>query len=126
MSDAPVPTPQWSAILADAVAKPGVISEAYHRFWNYSTGNQLLAMFECLLRGIEPGPIHTFQGWKKLGRYVKKGERAITLCMPVTAKRKKTERDRNDADAAADDRSSATFTKFVYKPHWFVLSQTEG
>src|SRR5205807_9757294 len=78
----------WSAILVDAVSKPGVISESYRRFWNYSVGNQLLALFECWMRDIEPGPIHTFLGWQELGRHVKKGEKAITLCMPVTIRRK--------------------------------------
>lgn len=127
MSDAPKPPADWSAILIDAVRKPGVISEAYRRFWNYSTGNQLLALFECMIRSIEPGPIHTFQGWKKLGRRVKKGERAITLCMPVTMKRKGNP---SGAKARHDDSERqdqlATFTKFLYKPHWFVLSQTDG
>ena len=76
--------PDWSQVLTDAVNKPGVISTAYSAFWNYSMGNQLLAMFECLSRGIEPGPLHTFKGWLKLGRHVRKGQRAITLCMPVS------------------------------------------
>src|SRR5947209_3537466 len=81
-------SPEWSALLVDAVTKAGVISEAYSRFWNYSTGNQLLAMFQCLGRKIEPGPINTFQNWKELGRSVRKGEKALTLCMPVTYRRK--------------------------------------
>src|SRR5689334_6407849 len=77
------PPMEWSAILIDAVSKPGIISEAYSRFWSYSSGNQLLALFQCLSRGIEPGPIHTFVGWRELGRSVRKGEKALTLCMPV-------------------------------------------
>ncbi len=127
MSKEPVSAPmEWSAILADAVAKPGIISQAYHRFWNYSTGNQLLALFQCLLRGLEPGPIHTFQGWKGVGRQVKKGEKAIVLCMPVTIKRK-TDKTTTTGDAKADETANAVeFTKFLYKRHWFVLSQTEG
>ena len=64
----------WSSILIDAVTKPGVISTAYSRFWNYSVGNQLLALFQCLERHLEPGPINTFMGWIELGRRVKKGE----------------------------------------------------
>jgi antirestriction protein ArdC len=117
---------KWSAILADAVATPGVIHEAYSRFWNYSPGNQLLAYFECLIRGIELGPIHTFRGWHELGRHVKKGEKAITLCMPVTI-RKKSKQNGASEDAAADDEQKVdTFTVFVYRRNWFVLSQTEG
>ena len=75
-------------MLVKAVNTPGVISDAYSRFWNYSVGNQILALFQCMQRGIEPGPIHTFKGWLDLGRHVKRGEKAITLCMPVTVKKK--------------------------------------
>jgi hypothetical protein len=118
--------PDWSALLLDAVTKPGVISDAYRRFWNYSVGNQILALFQCLIRGIEPGPIHTYLGWKELGRQVKKGEKAIVLCMPVTVKRKcevtVEASDTVDESSATD----LTFTRFIHRPHWFVLSQTEG
>ena len=37
--------------------------------------------------GIQPGPMATFPRWKELGRHVRKGEKAITLCQPVTVKR---------------------------------------
>ena len=120
MSDAIKPQADWPAILIDAVEKPGLISRAYHLFWRYSTGNQLLALFECASRHMEPGPIHTFSGWIRLGRHVKRGERAITLCMPVTITRKP------DSKAEPTKDPPATFTKFLYRPHWFVLSQTEG
>jgi len=111
-------TPNFTILLQDAVNKPGSIMQAYSAFHHYSLGNQLLALFECNARGIEPGPINTFLGWKDLGRYVKKGQKAITLCMPVTVKRKEVDDDGEDRDA--------TFTAFVYKPRWFVLAQTEG
>ena len=110
--------PNFSILLQEAVNKPGSIMRAYSAFHNYSLGNQLLALFQCQARGIEPGPIKTFPAWKDLGRHVKKGERAITLCMPVTVKRKAVA----DNEAEQDE----TFTTFVYKPRWFVLSQTDG
>ena len=90
-------TPNFSTLLEDAVNKPGTLMQAYQAFHNYSLGNQLLALFECHRREIEPGPINTFPRWQDLGRHVKKGEKAITLCMPVTVKRKET-------DAAGDER----------------------
>ncbi|MDZ4779631.1 MAG: ArdC-like ssDNA-binding domain-containing protein [Planctomycetia bacterium] len=126
------PPPDWSQLLIDAVARPGVISSAYSRFWHYSVGNQLLAMFECLFRQIPPGPIHTYKGWHKLGRQVKKGEKAISLRMPVQVRRKKSEPPTNDdgdpmvGDGAERNAGRATRTVFAFKPHWFVLSQTEG
>jgi antirestriction protein ArdC len=122
----------WSAILADAVNKPGVISKAYSTFWNYSVGNQISALFQCLLRGIEPGPIHTYKGWVELGRQVKKGEKAIVLTMPVTVNRKRKdagptettpEVEKSDADSAV---TKPKRTIFVERPHWFVLAQTDG
>src|SRR5689334_11843317 len=78
--------PDWGELLVNAVTSPGIISDAYRRFWNYSVGNQMLALFQCMQRRIEPGPIHTFMGWKDLGRSVKKGEKALVLCMPVTVR----------------------------------------
>jgi antirestriction protein ArdC len=123
------PPAEWAALLAEAVTKPGIMSDAYSRFWNYSVGNQLLAIFQCLARGIEPGPIHTFQGWKEIGRSVRKGERAITLCMPVTCRskgRKATPDQVATGDGAERPPESNSFTRFVYRPNWFVLSQTDG
>lgn len=134
--------PEWSQLLIDAVTKPGVVSNAYSRFWNYSVGNQLLALWQCLARKLDPGPIHTFPGWLQLGRHVKKGEKAITLCMPVTVrrKRKKVSSEPTPVDAVGDAERQVTGpsagvpeaqgpltkTVFTYKPHWFLLSQTDG
>ena len=67
------------------------------------------------LRGLQPGPINTFPKWKDLGRFVKRGERALTLCMPITCKRREEDSDEEH-----------TFTSFVYKARWFVLAQTDG
>ncbi len=46
--------PKWSALLVEAVNKPGTIMKAYSAFWNYSVGNQILALIQCQLRGIQP------------------------------------------------------------------------
>ena len=121
----------WQAILVEAVEKPGVISKAYSTFWNYSFGNQLSALFQCMLRGIEAGPIHTYKGWQELGRQVKKGEKAIILTIPVTIsdKRKDAQTVSAGGDAGKSTETVAAPPKrtiFVDRPHWFVLSQTEG
>jgi len=52
------PMVSWAAVLDVADQKPGFIHEAYSRFHNYSLGNQLLALFQCM-RGIQPGPLAT-------------------------------------------------------------------
>jgi len=108
--------PSWSTILIEAVTTPGLVLEAYTAFHQYSIGNQLLALLQCQQRSLQPGPIKTFPGWQALGRCVKRGERALVLCMPITGKRR---------DASTDD-EDASYTAFVYKPRWFTLSQTEG
>jgi antirestriction protein ArdC len=110
--------PHFAALLAEAVTEPGRIHAAYTAFHGYSIGNQLLALMQCAERRIEPGPIATFPAWKDRGRHVRKGEKAITLCMPITCKRQ-------PADESAEQ-DAATFTRFIYRPRWFVLSQTDG
>jgi hypothetical protein len=78
------PAPQFAELLNRALSEPGVVSPAYTAFHGYSLGNQILALVQCADRGIPPGPIATFMGWKDKGRWVRKGEKALTLCMPVT------------------------------------------
>jgi hypothetical protein len=113
--------PKWSALLVEAVNKPGLILEAYSAFHQYSIGNQLLALVQCHMRGIQPGPINTFPKWQALGRHVKRGERALILCMPITRKRRGEESNTND-----ETNGEAIFTSFVHRARWFVGSQTEG
>ncbi len=48
--------PKWSALLIEAVTKPGLIMKAYRAFHAYSTGNQILALVQCQMRGLQPGP----------------------------------------------------------------------
>jgi hypothetical protein len=114
--------PKWAALLVEAVNKPGLIMQAYSAFHHYSIGNQLLAMIQCQLRGLEPGPINTFPGWQALGRCVKRGERALILCMPITRKHSDEEASANTDQANGEH----TYTAFVHKPRWFVISQTTG
>ena len=111
--------PTWAELLKEAVNTPGMMLNAYSAFHNYSSGNQALALWQCMLRGLRPGPLNTYPGWQKLGRQVRKGERALTLLMPITVKDKRPE-------AVGTDEEGKTYTAFVYKPHWFVLAQTEG
>src|SRR5437868_2390219 len=109
-------TTKWSDLLREAVSKPGMILEAYNAFYGYSIGNQMLALMQCQMRGLRPGPISTYPGWQAKGRQVRRGEKAIVLCMPLTCKRK----------AENEGEREECFTRFVYKPHWFVMSQTDG
>ena len=114
--------PTFAGLLRTAVDEPGTLSNAYQQFHTYSLGNQLLAMFQCQAKGLQPGPMATFPRWKELGRHVRKGEKALTLCMPITIKR----RTESAADTDGADSESIAFTRFVYRSRWFVLTQTEG
>jgi hypothetical protein len=77
---------QFRQLLEEAVSKPGTLMRAYSLFWSYSLGNQILALIQANRRGITLGPIASFNRWKELGRHVKRGEKAIELCMPITTK----------------------------------------
>ncbi len=98
----------FASLLERAVMEPGIIAAAYHQFHGYSLGNQLLAWTQCLLRDLPPGPLATYRQWKARGRQVRKGERAISLCIPVTVKR---------VSIGADEDTPQVFTRFVFRPH---------
>jgi antirestriction protein ArdC len=118
----------WRCLLEEAVTKPGTVHEAYSRFWNYSLGNQILALMQCRARVIEPGPLASFNRWTELGRHVRKGQRALELCMPLKLKAKEWDAKRlQDSPApTGDGEEPGCRTIFVFKKNWFVLSQTEG
>jgi hypothetical protein len=108
----------FAGLLNEAVTKPGILSKAYSAFHTYSLGNQLLAIVQCEERQIPLGPIATFPGWKAKGRSVRKGEKAISLCMPVTCK--------GERKLETGESEEFAFSRFVFRNNWFVLSQTEG
>src|SRR6185295_11728041 len=113
---------QFRQLLDEAVTKPGTLMRAYSMFWNYSLGNQILALMQANRRGIALGPIASFNRWKELGRHVKRGEKAIELCMPVTIKRtvKETGPDGTDVE------TEVPLKRFVFRRNWFMLWQTDG
>ena len=117
-------TLSWTIALNHALTVPGSIMKAYSSFHNYSIGNQILALIQCQLRGIPAGPISTFNGWRERNRFVKRGERALMLCMPITRKRNGKREDGREAGEI--DTDEVFTTSFVFKPRWFVVSQTEG
>src|SRR5687768_5299445 len=93
--------PDFATLLQQATTEPGQLSAAYFAFHGYSLGNILLALFQCHARGIPLGPIACFNRWKELGRHVRRGERAIELCMPV--QRKRTTKGTDDAGNATSE-----------------------
>jgi antirestriction protein ArdC len=110
---------KWQELLIEAVKKPGLIMRAYSAFHNYSIGNALLALSQCMQRNLAPGPLNTYKGWQESGRYVKKGERALTLLLPITGRRK-------TVNPETQQEEERVLTYFVYRPYWFVACQTGG
>jgi antirestriction protein ArdC len=111
----------WGELLREAVEKPGRMLEAYTAFHNYSLGNALLALEQCIRRNLQPGPLNTYNGWLERKRQVRKGEKGITLCMPMACKR--------NAQTEAVPNETAepqTCYAFRFRAYWFVLAQTEG
>src|SRR5499425_2490924 len=100
---------QFRHLLEEAVTKPGTLMRAYSLFWNYSLGNQILAYIQANRRGIPLGPIASYNRWKELGQHVRRGEKAIELCMPVTAKRTVTEQ----AEDGRTVENQIVFKRFV-------------
>src|ERR1700739_3097650 len=111
----------WGELLRDAVEKPGRLLEAYTAFHNYSFGNALLALEQCIRRNLQPGPLNTYRGWLERKRHVRKGETGITLCMPMPFKRT-THTD----NAEEEPEEPQTRYAFRFRAYWFVLAQTEG
>jgi hypothetical protein len=83
-------------------------------FRSYSAGNCMLLAHQCYERGIHPQHIAGFRSWLKLGRCVRKGERALRIFAPVTVKE-------------PDERGQETGESRVFFKTAFVfeLSQTE-
>jgi antirestriction protein ArdC len=102
--------------LSEIYDNPSKLHEAYKIFHNYSFYNTILAKSQ--MSKLEP--INTYVGWKKLDRQVKKGSKAIKLLLPIKYNKK------SDNDNNQKHEEATTFTKFIKKPNWFSLSQTEG
>jgi len=121
--ESPTTTASWQALLRQAITTPGLIHEAYTRFHRYSLRNQLLAMSQCVEREIAPGPLATFPQWAALGRHVRRGQKALVLCIPITP-RAREPTDNDVLEAAPTEAPERLF--FTYRARWFVLSQTDG
>jgi antirestriction protein ArdC len=112
-------------LLHSAVHTPGKLLAAYTAFHNYSFGNALLALEQCISRKIQPGPLNNYKGWLALKRQVRKGEKGLCLCMPVTYKKPMS----SSAPAKSPDGEEIheeMRQRFVFRNYWFVLAQTEG
>jgi antirestriction protein ArdC len=116
----------WGELLYSAVHTPGKLLAAYTAFHNYSFGNALLALEQCISRKIEPGPLNSYKGWLTLKRQVRKGEKGLCLCMPVTYKKCVTGKAASETSDESEEIQNEVRQRFVFRNYWFVLAQTEG
>lgn len=83
-------------------------------FRSYSAGNCMLLALQCHERGLVPERVAGFRTWLKLGRCVRKGEKALRILAPVSVK---------ERDAAGEETGKRrVFFKTAFV---FELSQTE-
>ena len=124
----------YNKLLEEAFTKEGKIASCFSMFHNYSTLNCLIALSQV----DKPEPMSCFTNWQKMGRKVKKGEKAISLLMPV--KRKiingaEAEEEiinqennmlinANGSNIENQDKEDFRIV-FIFQNHWFLLSQTE-
>lgn len=111
-------SPDWYALLDEAVKEPGQLAAAHKFFHQYSLANRWLASTQLRAAGLPLMPINTFKGWLNAKRPVMKGQKAsVALIMPVPVKGKKKD---------DEDESRTVFTRFMLRKFWFALAQTDG
>ena len=99
----------------DAVRQSSMFKEyldTMSRFWHYSYHNQILIH----LQNKNASRVAGFATWNKLGRFIKKGSKAIKILAPFTKKVVKKE---------GDEEKEFSFTYFV-PVNVFDVSQTDG
>jgi len=89
------------------------------RFHRYSFGNILL----IAIQKPDASRVAGYQAWRKLGRFVRKGEKGIVIIAPIV--RRNHEEDRREVDSTAAD-SHDRFVAGFKAAYVFDVSQTDG
>ena len=99
------------------------------RFPRYSLNNNILIM----LQKPDATLVQSYTGWKKMGRFVKKGEKGIRILAPAPYKLEKEQEMKDDQGKVVLDKDGEAVKEKVeinltaFKPvSTFDLSQTEG
>lgn len=87
-------------------------------FWRYSPSNVGLILWQCPTATRVAG----FRAWKKLGRYVRKGEKGIAILVPWSLRKR-----RQEAEAEGDEAEEIPERVTVFRVgHVFDVAQTDG
>jgi len=92
---------------------------ALARFHHYSFGNMMIIVDQF----PEASKVAGFHTWRKLGRWVKKGESGIAILAPMVGRKKDEEKSDNREEPARPGAKAVFGFKAV---HVFDISQTEG
>lgn len=90
------------------------------RFHNYSFGNVLLIAFQC----PNASQVAGFHAWKKLGRFVRKGERGICILAPMVYRGKCDSTNQQNGDASEQNELKRIYGFRCARV--FDVSQTDG
>ena len=123
----------FKELMEEAINEPGIISECYSQFHNYSIGNIMEIYLQCRMNKIQFGPIAGYKKWKELGRQVSKGQKKQFIWFPQFGKFPSKVCEECDVPKDQHDGTGHEFKAFMvryikgfdYKPGVFVLSQTE-
>ncbi|NVM97735.1 ArdC-like ssDNA-binding domain-containing protein [Arthrobacter sp. SDTb3-6] len=121
-------------LLEDAVSEPWRWQQLLDNsatLWRYSGGNAAMLMVQMQARGKEPPTLVAgYKQWERHGRYVLKGEHALWVIAPRTARTANGTADRTEpmAIAGADESQDLKRSRIL---GWrgqavFDVSQTEG
>ena len=107
------------ALLLAALEMPGSISQAFNAFHRYSFLNMLLVFMQT----GKAEPMGNFNAWKRKGRNVIKGQKALFVNHPVPVYKRD---EAGNVVKDKDGKSVIAFVKFIPKATVFQLSQTDG
>lgn len=122
---------EFKDLLDEAIAEPGIISECYRQFHDYSLANLMEIAIQCRMNGLKFGPAAGLKKWNEKGRMVKKGQHRLWIWFPMFSKFPKDVVDENGNPViGSDGKPVVEWIKYVkgfdYKPGVFVIDQTEG
>jgi len=92
---------------------------ALARFHHYSFGNMMMIIKQF----PEASKVAGFHTWRKLDRWVKKGESGIAILAPMIGRKQDEEKSDHRVNSARSDEKPVFGFKAV---HVFNISQTEG
>ena len=113
------------SLVEEILNQPSKISECYTLFHDYSILNALAIRFQCQRKGLEVGPTASFKKWQERGVKIKKGQKALAVCIPFTVKSKYLTRKVKQNDGT-ETTEPVTYTAFTWKNCVFTYAQTDG